>query len=498
MIKCYEAHAQERAIMRPLSAVDIPRDTSDEYATYLRHFVHQRAQFHRTMTHFGVDATCDKESPLRISALQKKLIDAGAVSRNAGKSIAWRSISPACERCRNGVKSVSEFISLACHRTCWFCFNENQCDYETYKAAKKDWKSELHSFQESMGELDCVALTGGEPLLYPNDTCEFFRYARENNPNAHLRLYTSGDQLTETLLEQLRHAGLDEIRFSIKLDDTPEQQQRTWNNIRSAVNNIASVMVEMPVIPGTHSEMQNILRKLEQTGAFGINLLELCFPLHHASEFTARNFKLKDNPYRVLYDYGYAGALPVEGSEELALQLMLEEVQRNTALHIHYCSLENKNTAQIYEQNSGGARTIPLYSFSHSSFFYVTLRCFGNDALLLADALEAAQCAHALDVEGHMVQFAPESLAAVLPFLTGAGAGVNVDAGAGADAGSGTTADTNANLFKLFASFGVIERDSLGNTRLREVDALVVEPCDYHDLCASIHEQHEHAQESSC
>ena len=261
-------------------------------------------------------------------------------------------------------------------------------------------------------------------------------------------------------------------------------------------------------MPGTHDEMLHILRELENAGAFGINLLELCFPLHHEKAFKARGLKLKANPYEVLYDYGYAGALPIEGSEELALRLMLEEIERGTTLNLHYCSLENKNTAQIYEQNGGGAREIPLYTFSQENFFYETLRCFGDSAFVLADALEAADCAHALDVEGRMVQFAPVDLPVVLPLLeqtegaasrsTDEGNGAcdgadsnsrNSAAGASDVAGAGDTAanaacDSAANA-KLFAAFGVIERDSAGSARFREVDALVVEPHDYQELYRS-------------
>ena len=473
--------------MRPISAADISRDLGDEYATYLRHFVQQRAQFRRTMASFGVPVSNDEDSPARVAALREQLIAAGARVRNGGKSIAYGSISPACARCRTGVKSVSEFLSLACHRSCWFCFNENQCDYHLYKNDKKDWRSELSAFNKSMGGLDYVALTGGEPLLFADEACAFFKEARQNNPNAHLRLYTSGDQLTPELLEQLRAAGLNEIRFSIKLDDSPENQQRTWDNIRAAVSIIPTVMVEMPVMPGTHDEMLHILRELERAGAFGINLLELCFPLHHEKAFKARGLKLKANPYEVLYDYGYAGALPIEGSEELALRLMLEEIERGTTLNLHYCSLENKNTAQIYEQNSGGAREIPLYAFSQENFFYETLRCFGNGAFALADALEAADCAHALDIEGRMVQFAPADLPAILPLLeqgegvarNGAGAGGSADGDAPGATGNPATSA------KLFAAFGVIERDNTGAARFREVDALVVEPHDYQELCRS-------------
>ena len=89
--------------MRPISAADISRDLGEEYATYLRHFVQQRAQFRHTMASFGVPVSNDEDSPARVAALREQLVAAGARVRNGGKSIAYGSISPACARCRSVV-----------------------------------------------------------------------------------------------------------------------------------------------------------------------------------------------------------------------------------------------------------------------------------------------------------------------------------------------------------------------------------------------------------
>ena len=54
----------------------------------------------------------------------------GATFRNDDKSIVVNRISPACEACQLGVGSATFFISLRCHRSCFYCFNPNQEDYE--------------------------------------------------------------------------------------------------------------------------------------------------------------------------------------------------------------------------------------------------------------------------------------------------------------------------------------------------------------------------------
>lgn len=445
--------------MLPLNESHLKCASSDTYRAYLRHFVNEAKNFEAVQSSFGVPIENDPQALARVAALKSQLLAMGVRSRNDGKSLVWGPLSPACARCRTGVKSVSEFISLACTRSCWFCFNKNQHDFKDYRKAKKDWKAELAAYHKSMGSLDYVALTGGEPLLYPQECLEFFRTAKSMNPQVHGRLYTSGDGLTPDLMKQLAEAGLSEIRFSIKLDDPAESQERTLSLIQQAVDIIPAVMVEMPVVPGTHDETIALLRRLEACGAFGINLLELCFPLHNAAAYKARGFKLKAHPYQVLYDYGYAGALPVAGSEELALRLMHEEVSRGTKLGLHYCSLENKNTAQLFDQNAGGKRAIPLYAFSSRSFFYETLRAFGLDAFIIAESLEAAGCAHALDQEEAMVQFSPADIAAVA---------------------------SCAKSVTLFLASATIEYDQTGAARFREVDLHVLEPSDYDMLSQGI------------
>lgn len=410
--------------MRRVAKRDEERMRASEYRAYVRRFVEVERDLCATMEGFGLPIDADEGRAARVDDLRTRLARGGALVRNDGKSIVLGSLSPACERCRTGERSVSQFLSLACPHECWFCFNPNQYDYDAYRSHKKDWRAEMDAYAHEMGALDYVALTGGEPLLYPDEACAFFEHAKRLNGAAHCRLYTSGWRVDRALLERLAESGLDEIRFSLKLDDDPargkaattdsgsvcgpgcgtcepggpggeprrlseplEPLELQLRRVEEAVGVVPSVMVEMPVVPGTADDMRAVLRELERMGAFGINLLELCFPLHNAGEYERRGFSLVADPYRIPYDYRYAGALPVAGSEELALELMLECQQANMRLGVHYCSLENKNTAQVFAQNHGGAYRVPNYRFSERDFFYKTLRAFGEDALVLAGVL---------------------------------------------------------------------------------------------------------------
>lgn len=437
--------------MRGVTERDARALANADAQTYVEHFVGEYTQLAKTMKRFGVPLAAPDCDADYIAQARRKLTAAGARMRNDGKSIVYGALSPACERCRTGVRSVSEFISLACNRSCWFCFNPNQYDYDRFRHNRKNWKAELDAFNEQMGGLDFIGLTGGEPMLYPDETLDFFRTARGMSPHAHLRLYTSGLNIDTSFAHKLADAGLNEIRFSIKLDENPASQEAVFDTLRSCVGIIDAVMVEMPVIPGTHDDMARILRALDDAGAFGINLLEFCFPLHNAEAYRARNLSLVAQPYRIPYDYGYAGTLPVAGSEALALQLMLEEIERGTHLGLHYCSLENKNTAQIYEQNAGGKLDIPNYRFSQRTFFYETVRAFDVDAAIAAEMLDAKSLPYAIDEQG-AVQFSPAHLSAF------------------------DLSDATAP--KLFLASAVIEQGDDGRKRFREVGLQVLEAGD--------------------
>lgn len=302
----------------------------------------------------------------------------GPVVRNDAKSFYLNRISPACLACQTASASSTFFLSLKCHRDCFYCFNPNQQDFEYNREHLRDLSAELGALQASRVPVRHLALTGGEPLLFKPQTYAFFEQARALFPAAHTRLYTSGDHIDRAALEALRQAGLNEIRFSIRMHDLSAGQRHTFERIALAREFIPNVMVEMPVLPGTLEEMKGMLRELDGLGIFGINLLELCFPLNNAEAFRQRDYRIKARPFRVLYDYWYAGGLPIAGSEEVCLGLIDYALEAGLKLGVHYCSLENKHTGQIYQQNTGHHLPRRVH-FSQRDYFLKTAKVFGED-----------------------------------------------------------------------------------------------------------------------
>ncbi len=373
--------------------LDVTRETLPQIKDpalrlYAEKYVQIFADFMRQVESMGVEIAAQDDGPQvreRIEALRRR----GAIVRNDGKSILTNRLSPSCQACQTGTTSQTFFISLKCHRDCFYCFNPNQEEYEYFREHTRDVVAELDELHAASPRINHLALTGGEPLLHKAETYRFFSHAGTRFPNAFTRLYTSGDHIDRETLENLKAAGLDEIRFSIRMHDLAKGHTHTYDNIALAREYIPNVMVEMPVLPGTLEEMKAVLLRLEELHIFGINLLELCFPLHNPEAFREKGYKIKPRPFRVLYDYWYAGGLPVAGSETVCLELVEFALEQGLQLGVHYCSLENKHTGQIYRQNSQQTRLPNLY-FSQRDYFLKSAKVFGEAIAPVRQVLEKA------------------------------------------------------------------------------------------------------------
>jgi len=381
---------------------------NEVYREYAAAYKNIYDSFTQEVETVGLPFNKTPEQAQKAQSLREELSRLGVVSRSEGASLVYQRISPACIACRQGVGSVTECISLHCHRHCYFCFNPNQEDFEKYHLAKKDWKAELEA-EARDGDLLCIALTGGEPLLHKDDAVEFFEYCSGRFKTAHKRLYTSGDLLDDETMTRLAKAGLSEIRLSIKMEDPPELREKVLGIMEKAVGVFPSVMVEMPAIPGTKEEMEQLLLRLDAMGIFGINLLEFCFPYCNVHEFQKRGFALKYPPYETLYNFWYAGGLPVDGSEVLCLELMKFAAEHKLKLGVHYCSLENKHTGQIYQQNTEIRVTDPVLYFSDKDFYLKSVLAFGADAKRVRDVLKRKnEIPYDYNAETGVIRFHPE------------------------------------------------------------------------------------------
>lgn len=394
---------------------------NEQFREYLQQYQSIEEDFREAVASYGLpfaqeagDANDEDAYRQRVASLVAHGVQAG----NDGKSLWLNWISPSCIACRLGSETETFLSSTQCPRKCYFCFNPNQADYDYYLTHVHDMAAELEQRHAAGAKYQHLAVTGGEPLLHKDATLAFFQRAGELYPHARTRLYTSGAGLDESGLRQLREAGLDEIRFSIKLDEGAQSVARTLETIERATRCIDSVMVEMPVMPDETEAMKDLLVRLDTIGIQGINLLELCFPFHNAEEFVRRGYRVKRRPYRVLYDYWYAGGLPIAGSEEACLDVLEFALEQHLQLGVHYCSLENKLTGQVFQQNAPFAQAFPFHTLSERDHFLKSAKAFGDDIPRAEAVLAQAGYASERNEDFGFVEFslaALEALAAEAP-----------------------------------------------------------------------------------
>jgi hypothetical protein len=142
----------------------------------------------------------------------------------------------------------------------------------------------------------------------------------------------------------------------------------------------------MPILPDTLPVMKDVLVELDRLGVTSLNLLEFCYPFNQTPVFNQKGYKIKARPFRVFYNYWYAGGLPIARSELECLDLVAFALEAGLQLGVHYCSLENKHTGQIYQQNAGPLPSARHY-FSPTDYFLKTAKVFGDDRRKVPRAL---------------------------------------------------------------------------------------------------------------
>ena len=153
------------------------RDYANMYLNIYDNFVEQVEQF-------GLPFHKDPDHMKETQELREYLAETPVLNRCEGASLVYSRISPACEACKKGVGTMTSYVSFRCHRHCFFCFNPNQDNYEANCVQKADWQQDLMNVKAEGGQLTHVALTGGEPLLHPEDCVAFFVKSKELFPLA--------------------------------------------------------------------------------------------------------------------------------------------------------------------------------------------------------------------------------------------------------------------------------------------------------------------------
>ncbi len=222
------------------------------------------------------------------------------------------------------------FVTGICGKNCFYCpvsneRREKDVIFANENRVQKD--EDLIDTAVSMEALG-TGITGGEPLLRLERVIHYIKFLKNRfGKSHHIHLYTALSP-NRGVLESLKNAGLDEIRFHPPPD--------LWANIGKSyyMNSITwahelgiSVGIEIPSIA---SDFSGILALLEKVDGF-LNINEL--------EFSETNVEeLKKRGYAPVSDISSAA----QGSKEVAEALKGEK--------IHFCSSGFKDAVQLRER----------------------------------------------------------------------------------------------------------------------------------------------------
>lgn len=252
-----------------------------------------------------------------------------------------KSLSHSCVECAQGRKLVL-FVTGVCDTGCFYCplsdkrnhhaamyANERLCLGKTYKELAAQVIEEARA-QGATG----MGVTGGDPMLVPDLTVEMIRRVKgEFGRSFDVHLYTSKHP-ERALLERLKRAGLDEIRFH---PHESHWMRLPGSHFERAMRDARAVGLrvgfEVPVIPGVEVGLRRLLEFARELPVDYVNLNELEYTHTNREELARRNLAVVDD-----------GSSAIAGSRELALKLVKAY---GGDLPVHYCSSRFKDAVQL-------------------------------------------------------------------------------------------------------------------------------------------------------
>ena len=234
-----------------------------------------------------------------------------------------------CRLCYKGAKMVL-FVTGICGKNCFYCPVSNERREKDIIFANERLVNRDEDLIEEAISMDALGtgITGGEPLLRLDRVVHYIKLLKNKfGKSHHIHLYTALAPNKE-VLESLRRAGLDEIRFHPPrnmLQDIDSTYYRV--SITEAHKLGISAGIEIPSIT---CDFSGVISLLKEVDGF-LNLNEL--------EFSETNLaELKKRGYIPVDDTSCAAL----GSKEVAQSLDFEK--------LHFCSSRFKDAVQLRER----------------------------------------------------------------------------------------------------------------------------------------------------
>jgi len=223
------------------------------------------------------------------------------------------------------------FVTGLCDSSCYYCpLSEEKIGKDVVFADEMPVSTD----QDILFEVEAIrgegtGISGGDPLCSFKRTLEYIRLLKsEYGPDFHIHLYTSKSTIAQEDLEQLKDAGLDEIRF--------HPQTKDWSGIERALAIGLVVGIEVPAIPGQFEKLQQTAVRAEEIGVSFLNLNELEASETNFEQLKAQGMRLTD-----------LASASIAGSAEVARKIIDWASKNLDSLSVHFCSARYKDAVQL-------------------------------------------------------------------------------------------------------------------------------------------------------
>jgi pyruvate formate-lyase activating enzyme-like uncharacterized protein len=223
------------------------------------------------------------------------------------------------------------FVTGLCDSGCFYCpLSQEKSNEDVIYADEMivGNDEDILTESESIGA-EGAGLSGGDPLCMLERTLDYIALLKNTHGEQfHIHLYTSQADADREVLNQLRDAGLDEIRFHPMNDD--------WSGVEAAIKLGMTVGIEVPAIPGNRDDLETIAKRAEKMGVSFLNINELESSETNFDALLSQGFKLRSTD-----------SSPILGSAELAREIVEWSSENLDRLSVHYCSAKFKDSVQM-------------------------------------------------------------------------------------------------------------------------------------------------------
>jgi len=269
----------------------------------------------------------DSAAAKRRRFLVRRLRHAGIKGWPERQTLYTRNLPKGCRPCLQG-RGSNLVMTLLCNRECFFCFNPKpRVSGMSVHGCEVRGPKEAAELLAGLG-VKSVGISGGEPLLEKRKVLALARGLRGRfGKGLRIDLYTNADLLTLRLLRSLKAAGVDGLRMNLAANGYGTRPVALARQV------FDDVEVEIPAIPEHKDRVLRLMGELERMGCRHLILHELFSSAQNVDALARQGRRAKAGPRPAGLTWS-----AVAGSEETALGLLGEALERKLRLSVYYCS----------------------------------------------------------------------------------------------------------------------------------------------------------------